>query len=192
MALRLAKPPAKFWLALILLALGGLLTFIEQRDAPSPGPVPRDTAGEPDFYLEGARMTRFDAEGKPYQRLETPRLVHTPVDDVIRATTPDIRLYDDEGRTWFAGSNSGTLGPEGNPLTLEGDAWLEAPEQGWRLETQTLVYDTHERHAWSESEARLSQHQQRVRGERVDAWIDSARMRLNGNVRGVHPPISKE
>nr|WP_299240329.1 LPS export ABC transporter periplasmic protein LptC [uncultured Halomonas sp.] len=192
MALRLAKPPVKFWLAVILLALGGLLAFIEQRDAPLPGPVPQDTAGEPDFYLEGARMTRFDAAGKPYQRLETPRLVHTPVDDVTRATTPDIRLYDDEGRIWFAGSKTSTLGPDGNPLTLKGNAWLEAPEQGWRLETQTLVYDIHERHAWSESEARLSQHQQRVRGERVDAWIDSARLRLDGNVRGLHPPISKE
>ncbi|MGC3872038.1 LPS export ABC transporter periplasmic protein LptC [Halomonas sp. GXIMD04776] len=192
MALRLPNIPAKFWLALLVLALGGLLTVIEQRDVSLPGPVPSDAAGEPDFYLEGARMTRFDARGAPYQRLETPRLVHTPADDVIRTKTPDIRLYDDEGRTWFAGGDSGRLGPNGNPLTLTGNAWLEAPEEGWRLETDTLVYDNQERHAWSESEARLSQYQQRVRGERFDAWIDTARMRLTDNVRGVHPPISEE
>ncbi|SHF50908.1 lipopolysaccharide export system protein LptC [Modicisalibacter ilicicola DSM 19980] len=192
MALRIPRPPARLWLALLVLALGGVLTVIEQRDVSLPGPVPTDAAGEPDFYLEGARMTRFDAQGKPHQRLETPRLVHTPADDVIRATTPDIRLYDDEGRTWFASADKGRLGPGGNPLTLEGDAWLEAPDEGWRLDTEVLVYDTEEGHAWSESEARLSQHQQRVRGERFDAWIDEARMRLTDNVRGVHPPIDKE
>ena len=186
------KPPVKLWLALLVLALGGVLAIIEQRDVSLPGPVPTDAAGEPDFYLEGARMTRFDAQGEPYQRLETPRLVHTPVDDVIRTTTPQIRLYDDEGRVWFASADKGQLGPDGNPLTLKGDAWLEAPDEGWRLDTEVLVYDTEKGHAWSESEARLSQHRQRVRGERFDAWIDESRMRLTDNVRGMHPPISKE
>lgn len=192
MALRLPKPPVKFWLVLILLALGGLLAVIEQRDASLPGPVPRDEAGEPDFYLEGARMTRFDVQGNPHQRLETPRLVHTPVDDVTRAVTPRIRLYDEEGRIWFASGDTGTLGAGGNPLTLEGDAQLEAPEEGWRLDTEVLVYDGDAGHAWSESAALLRQHEQRVRGERFDAWIDEGRMRLTDNVRGMHPPIDEE
>lgn len=192
MALRFPRPSARLWLALLVLALGGLLAVIEQRDASLPGPVPSDQAGEPDFYLEGARMTRFDAQGAPHQRLESPRLVHTPVDDVTRAVTPRLRLYDATGRTWFAHGDSGTLGPGGNPLTLSGDARLEAPEEGWQLDTETLVYDADTQHAWSESEALLRQHQQRVRGERFDAWIDEGRMRLTDNVRGVHPPPREE
>lgn len=191
MALRLPRPPAKLWLALLVLALGGVLAVIEQRDASLPGPVPRDEAGEPDFYLEGAQLTRFDAQGSPYQRLDTPRLVHTPEDDIIRTVTPRIQIYDDAGRTWFASGDTGTLGTGGNPLTLEGDARLEAPEEGWRLDTEILIYDANTRHAWSESDALLRQNAQRVRGERFDAWIDERRMRLTGNVQGHHPPISE-
>lgn len=191
MTLRLPKPPAKLWLALLVLALGGVLTVIEQRDISPPGPVPSDEAGEPDFYLEGARMTRFDAQGNPHQRLDTPRLVHTPADDVTRAVTPRIRLYDAAGRTWFASGETGTLGAGGNPLTLTGNARLEAPEEGWRLDTDVLIYDADTRHAWSESEALLRQFEQRIHGERFDAWIDESRMRLTGNVRGHHPSISE-
>lgn len=192
MALRIPKPSVKLWLALILLALGGVLALIEQRDVSPPGPVPQDEAGEPDFYLEGALMTRFDAQGIAYQRLETPRLVHTPEDDVTRAVTPQIRIFDDAGRVWFAYGDTGTLGAGGNPLTLRGNAQLEAPAEGWQLETDILVYDGDASHAWSESEALLRQYEQRVRGERFDAWIDEGRMRLTDNVRGIHPPIDKE
>lgn len=191
MPLRLPKPPVKLWLALLVLALGGLLAVIDQRDATLPGPVPSDEAGEPDFYLKGARMTRFDEQGNPHQRLDTPRLVHTPEDDVTRAVTPRIRIYDAAGRIWFASGQTGTLGAGGNPLTLTGDARLEAPGQGWRLATDVLVYDSDTQHAWSESEALLRQFEQRIRGERFDAWIDESRMRLTGNVRGRHPPISE-
>ncbi|MEC9483924.1 MAG: LPS export ABC transporter periplasmic protein LptC, partial [Halomonas sp.] len=186
MALRLPRPSARLWIVLLLLALGGVLALIEQRDAELPGPVPYDQVGEPDFYLENARMTRFDAEGQPYQRLDTPRLVHTPLDDVTRAVTPRIRIYDDQGRVWFAKGDTGTLGAGGNPLTLQGDAELEAPGEGWRLNTETLVYDSAAGHAWSESEALLRQYDQRVRGERFDAWIDAGRMQLTDNVRGFH------
>lgn len=192
MAWRLRKPSARVWLVLLLLALGGVLAIIEQRDVSLPGPVPHDAAGEPDFYLEGARMTRFDAQGQAYQRLDTPRLVHTPVDDVTRAESPRIRIFDEEGRIWFARGETGTLGAGGNPLTLRGDAQLEAPDEGWRLNTETLVYDNVTSHAWSESEALLRQYEQRVRGERFDAWIDEGRMRLTDNVRGFHPPINEE
>nr|WP_297459276.1 LPS export ABC transporter periplasmic protein LptC [uncultured Halomonas sp.] len=196
MGLSIPRPLLKFWpklwLALIVLALGGVLTFIDQRDVTLPGPVPSDAAGEPDYYLEGVQLTRFDAQGRPHQRLDTPRLVHIPETDVTRAKTPDARLLDDRGRIWFASGDTGTLGPGGNPLTLSGNAVLQAPEEGWSLDTQTLVYDANSGHAWSESEALLRQYEQRVRGERFDAWINEGRMRLTDNVHGFHPPISEE
>ncbi|WP_136067009.1 LPS export ABC transporter periplasmic protein LptC [Modicisalibacter radicis] len=189
---RLSRLSYKWWLALILLALGGLLALIEQRDDPLPGPAPTSSNGEPDYYLEDARLTRFDAAGTAHQRLETPRLTHTPEDDVTHLETPDARLVDDHGRVWFANADTGRLGANANPLTLSGDAQLEAPEQGWQINSEVLVYDADTGHAWSESEAVLRKFQQRVRGDRFDAWLDSGQMQLNGNVRGHHPPIDEE
>ncbi|WP_192036574.1 LPS export ABC transporter periplasmic protein LptC [Halomonas sp. YLGW01] len=188
MALRLPRPSPRVWLALLLVALGAVLTLVEQRDVRAPGPVPTDSAGEPDFYLEGVTLTRFDAQGRPHQRLETPRLVHTPHDDTTRADTPRTRLLDDDGELWRASGRQGTLGPGGNPLVLSGAAHLESPGEGWQLNTETLNIDTDTNHAWSDSEARITQSSQRVRGDRLDVWFDDDRLQLTGNVRGFHPP----
>ncbi|MDN3522391.1 LPS export ABC transporter periplasmic protein LptC [Halomonas ramblicola] len=188
----LPRPSFRVWLFLLLVALGGGLALLDTRSVREPGPVPQDAAGEPDFYLEGARLTRFDAAGLAHQRVDTPRLVHTPHDDVTRLTEPVARLVDDGGRLWLAEADSGELGPGGNPLVLTGDAQLEAPEERWRLDTEELHYDADDGHAWSETPALLRQPPQRMRGERFDAWLHDNRARLTDNVHGHHPPETRE
>ena len=192
MAWSLPRPSFRVWLLLILLALGGALVLLDPRGGPEYGEVPRDEAGEPDYYLEGARLTRFDAEGRAHQRLDTPRLVHTPHDDVTRLQTPDARLHDSAGRVWYAQADSGVLGPGGNPLTLSGDARLNAPEERWQLDTEVLHFDADTGHAWSDTPALLRQPPQRMSGDRFDAWIHDNRARLTDNVRGHHPPATRE
>lgn len=187
MAIRLPRPSPRIWLALLLVILGAVLTFIEQRDAGTPGPIPRDSAGEPDFYLEGVTLTRFDEKGRPHQRLVTPRLVHIPDDDSTRAETPKARLLDGDGDLWLANGQEGTLSTGGNRLVLHGDAHLESPGEGWQLDTEILHVDTVTNHAWSDSEARITQPPQRMRGDRLDVWFDDDLMRLTGNVHGFHP-----
>jgi len=188
MAASLPRPTFRLWLLLLLLALGGVLVWLDPREAPTPGPVPRDTAGEPDYYLEKARVTRFDATGQPHQRLTTPRLSHTPHDDVTRLDAPHAELVDDDGRLWIASGDAGRLGPGGQPLTLRGDVRLIAPQERWRLDTEVLHYDANTGHAWSDTPATLEQPPQRMRGERFDAWLHDNRARLTDNVRGHHPP----
>ncbi|MGE4535099.1 LPS export ABC transporter periplasmic protein LptC [Halomonas sp.] len=188
----LPRPGFRTGLVLLLLALGGGLALLDLREPGSGGRVPRDAAGEPDFYLENARLTRFDAEGRPHQRVTTPRLVHTPEDDVTRLAEPRSRLVDREGRLWLAEAEHGELGPGGNPLRLDGDARLEAPAERWVLTTETLHYDADTGHAWSTTPATLRQPPQRMSGERFDAWLDDNRARLTDNVRGHHPPETAE
>ncbi|GHC20092.1 LPS export ABC transporter periplasmic protein LptC [Aidingimonas halophila] len=184
---RVIQASTKWWIALLIVALGVLLAVIEQRDDRSPGPVPTDDAGEPDYYLEGVTMTRFDAEGSPHQRLETPRLVHTPDDDTTRSETPRATFLDSEGRTWHGSGETGRLGPGNELLTLRGNARLTAPEEGWQLDTDTLYIDIDDSYAWSETSALLQQPPQRMRGDRFEAWFDDNRMRLTDDVRGHHP-----
>lgn len=185
---QLPRPSFRIWLFLLLLGLGGLIAWLDPWQAPVTGPVPTDEAGEPDYFLEEARLTRFDADGRAHQRLESPRLVHTPHDDVTRVATPLAHLIDREGRLWVASGNEGRLGAGGNPLTLSGDARLHAPEERWQLDTELLHFDADAGHAWSETPALLQQPPQRMRGERFDAWIHDNRARLTDNVRGYHPP----
>jgi len=178
-------------LLLLLLVLGGGLTYLDQRGESDAGPAIEKTMGEPDYYLEEASMTRFDEQGHAYQQLDTPRLVHTPADDVIRTQTPHGYLTDDQQRQWQVTGDRGVLNRSGEQLTLEGNARLVQPEQAWSLETQTLHYDNQEAHAWSDTSAVLRQHDQRMRGDRFDAWLNEDRMRLTDNVRGHLPQQSQ-
>lgn len=187
---RFPRPSFRLWLFLLLLGLGGLIAWLDPWQAPETGPVPTDAAGEPDYFLEQAQLTRFNETGRAHQRLESPRLVHTPHDDVTRAVTPLAHLIDREGRRWIASGDEGRLGAGGNPLTLSGDAQLHAPEERWRLDTEILNFDADLGHAWSDTPALLQQPPQRMRGERFDAWIHDNRARLTDNVRGYHPPES--
>ena len=188
MQLRLRKPGFRFWLVVILLGLGAWLAFLDPRDTIIPNMIPKNEAGEPDYYLEDARLTRFNAQGLAYQRATTPRLAHTPEDDVTRLQTPDLALIDDDGRDWIASADEGRLGPDGNPIVLTGNAHLEAPQERWQLDTEELHYDNNTGHAWSETPALLRQPPQEMRGERFDAWIHDNRARLTDNVTGFHPP----
>ncbi|WP_110685240.1 LPS export ABC transporter periplasmic protein LptC [Salinicola aestuarinus] len=186
-----ARLPSPWWrrlgLVALLLLLGGGLAWLDQRGEPESEPLPGNEAGEPDYYLEDANLTRFDADGRPYQRLETPRMAHTPIDDVIRAETPHGYLIDAEERQWQITADSARLMRGGEQLTLEGNAQLVQPDEGWQLETQTLHYDNPQAHAWSDTPSVLSQHDQRMSGERFDAWIDDNRMRLTNDVKGYLP-----
>ncbi|MDT8896386.1 LPS export ABC transporter periplasmic protein LptC [Halomonas sp. I1] len=190
--MRLPRPGFRTWLFFLLLLLGGGLALLDSRDTDAPGPVPQDAAGEPDYYLEDVEATRFDAEGRPHQHLVTPRLVHTPVDDVTRLENPDVRLRDNDGRRWLARAEKGRLETGGNPLVLAGDVHLEAPEERWHLTTRTLHYDADTGHAWSDTPTTVSQPPQSMRGQRFDAWLHDNRVRLTDNVRGHHPPATDE
>ncbi|CAM3554071.1 LPS export ABC transporter periplasmic protein LptC [Halomonas lysinitropha] len=190
--MRLPRPGFRTGLLVLLLALGGGLAMLDLGEDPPPGPVPGGEAGEPDYYLEEARLTRFDTQGRPHQRLDTPRLTHTPHDDITRLERPKARLLDDSGRSWLASGEQGTLGTGGNPLTLSGDARLLAPAERWQLDTEVLHFDAESGHAWSDTPALLRQPPQRMRGERFDAWLHDNRARLTDNVRGHHPPDTRE
>lgn len=192
---RTARFQSPWWrrlgLGVVLLLLGGGLAWLDQRGEQTGEPLPGGEAGEPDYYLEDASMTRFDQNGRPYQRLETPRMVHTPADDVIRADSPHGYLIDAEQREWQVTSDTGRLSRGGENLTLEGNARLIQPDQAWQMETRTLHYDRREAHAWSDTPSVLRQHNQRMSGDRFDAWIDEDRMRLTDNVKG-HLPQQPE
>lgn len=175
---------------LLVLVLGGVLTLIDQRGSlMSPGPAPDSEQGVPDYYLEGVIYTRFDAQGQVAQTMESPRVSHTPQDDVTRATTPHFTLLGDDGHRWTADGERAELGPEANTFELTGNAVLQQPEQGWQLETDVLHYDVPSRHAWSDSESIFTQNEQRTRGDRFDGWINEDRLSIQGNVQGYHPPV---
>lgn len=191
MAVRIPRPGFRTGLVLLIVALGGILTFLDPRDIILPSPVPGDSDDVPDYIIQGAHLTRFDENGQPHQRVESPRVVHTP-DDVTRLKRPVIHLIDDDQRTWVASALNGKLSNKEDLLTLEGQARLYAPEERWQLDTHTLHYDGNTDHVWSDDYSILRQPPQRMTGYHFDAWLDDNRATLTDNVRGYHPPATPE
>ncbi|OHV12251.1 LPS export ABC transporter periplasmic protein LptC [Kushneria phosphatilytica] len=178
----------RFWLLLLLVALGIGLTLIEQRGRLMSPTFNATSDGEqPDYYLENVEYTRFNAQGEADQTLSSPRIAHTPDDDVTRARSPNVMLLDSSGRHWHATGKQARLSGTDDTLVLTGDARLFEPDRQWRLETDTLHYDRNDRHAWSNSESYFHRGNQRTRGNRFDAWLDRKELVIDGDVHGYFP-----
>lgn len=191
MSMRLLRPGFRFWLALLVIVLGALLTFLDPRDVMLPSPIPEGSEDTPDYIVEGVRLTRFDETGQPYQHMESPRVTHT-AGNITHLERPVAHLIDEDQRTWVASALSGTLRSKQDLLMLEGQARLFAPEERWQLDTHTLYYNSNEAHIWSDDYSVLRQPPQRMTGYRFDAWLDDNSATLTDNVRGYHPPATPE
>ncbi|MCM2971006.1 LPS export ABC transporter periplasmic protein LptC [Larsenimonas suaedae] len=185
----LSRITPKVWLFLVLIVVGGVMALIEQRDQfTAVGPAPTSDNGEPDYYLEGVTFTRFNTEGAPYQVLKSPRLTHTPNDDITRAVTPELEWTNDQNKTWLGSAERGRVEGSGSRITLDGKARLHQPSSDWTLSTQTIHYTQHDSHAWSDDRSTFTRGQEKTVANRFDAWIDKNQATLNGNVTGSYPP----
>ncbi|WP_027966496.1 LPS export ABC transporter periplasmic protein LptC [Halomonas halocynthiae] len=191
MAVRIPRPGFRTGLVLLIVALGAILTFLDPRDSTPPGPEFNDDDSTPDYIIEGAHLTRFDESGQPYQRIESPRVSHTP-DDTTLLERPVIHLTDESQRRWVATALNGKILGQENMMALMGQARLYAPEERWQLDTHTLHYNGNTDHAWSDDYSVLRQPPQRMTGYRFDAWLNDNRTTLADNVRGYHPPATPE
>lgn len=180
----------RVWLLLVIITLGVLLAWLDLRDTRNAPPNPSARADEPGHVIENAELTLYDAAGNLTQRLTSPRILHTPQQAITLFDTPRATLIDSEQRQWHATANTGTLNGQKQRLMLDGDARLIAPDEGWQLDTQTLYYDSQKAHAWSDSPVLLQQPPQRIRAQRLDAWLDTSQVRLTDRVRGYHPPAT--
>lgn len=176
-------------IVITLLVVGGILALIDQRDEIiQPGPVPTAPEGEPDYVLQKVEYTHFDTQGVPYQTLTSPRIVHLPGAKVSTADQPVIGLIDDDKRHWQLTGHKAVLSEDDSHIRLAGAARVVAPEQQWRLETDTLEYQRESDRVWSNSDSRFFQGQQTMRADRFEARLNAGTMALTGNVVGEFPP----
>lgn len=110
-------------LLLALLALGWWW-WQSQRDAESTAPesLPEALLGEPDLFLEGARIRQFDPAGNLSYELRSTRIRHFEADTLTRLQEPELTLYSDdkpadEQVPWLAEAERGFIdqapGPDG-------------------------------------------------------------------------------
>lgn len=94
---------------LALLLLGAALVWLQDMTEQAPyAPLPSEH-GEPDYYIEQARATRYDASGKRLQTLESPQVTHYPANDLALMEDPLVHHYGRDGQLWRITANKAEL-----------------------------------------------------------------------------------
>ncbi|SFX02167.1 LPS export ABC transporter periplasmic protein LptC [Marinospirillum alkaliphilum] len=85
---------------LALLLLGGVIVWLqESTQTPPYTALPREH-GEPDYYIEQARLSRFDAEGRLLQVIHAEQVTHYPENDLALMQLPVVYHHGESGQSW--------------------------------------------------------------------------------------------
>lgn len=101
-----------------------MLWWLQRTPAPPPRAqeLPEALLGEPDLYLEQARIRQFTAEGKLSYRLLADHIRHFETDAITRLTLPDLTLFNSDSLPWQSTAGQGfirkEIGPAGVPEEL--------------------------------------------------------------------------
>lgn len=177
-------------IVLLLLIAGAFLALIDQRSSlvNQRSPIPESDHGTPDQYLEQVEYTRYDDQGRPYQKIESPRISNFSNSDESIAEKPRLAMLDSHDRHWQATSDSGVVNQGNSHLELKGNAQVTEPSEQWRLVTDTLHYDREQGKIWSDSQSDFYQGQHKTSGDRFQAWTATSKAVLQGNISSTFVP----
>lgn len=175
-------------IGLTVLALAGLLVWIKQgADAPL-SLAKIETPSPPEHLIENAVLTRFDDEGAVQHRIEARRLTYRPSTDTTRLKAPQATLFDRHARQWDTRAQRAEINRVTGTVTFIENARIQAPDEGWQLASQRLVYQEDTAHISSDRLVTLTAAPQQITAQAMDLWLDDERLRLADQVTGTHPP----
>ena len=97
------------WLALAIGAGLVVLVTWEGLDSLPPESFPGVLEEEPDFYMEGADISQFDALGELRYRMSADRVSHYAARNVTELVAPHLILFEEQPTPWEVSSAGGTI-----------------------------------------------------------------------------------
>lgn len=90
----------KLGVLLFLISLGMLVVWLQDLNLPLAGQHLPEEHGEPDHYIEKAKLTRFDAQGLRLQTLNALTVTRYPEKNLALFEKPLLHHYSLEGQVW--------------------------------------------------------------------------------------------
>gem|GEM_PF-1845904 len=128
----------KLFSLLALVLIGGWLVWLQDLSKPPPRTALPQEHGEPDYYLEQAKLKRFNGEGRHFQTLEGEVITHYPESDLTYLTHPYVQHWTQSQQLWVIQAKEGEIRGE-EEVFLENEVRLTPinPNSGYTPEFLT-------------------------------------------------------
>jgi lipopolysaccharide export system protein LptC len=149
------------YLPIILMALMALGTYWLARNTPiaAPAEAPRPATHEPDYFMRRFSVKTFDAAGRLKSEVNGTEARHHPDTDTLEIDQPRIRSFDARGQLTVATARLALSNADASEVQLFGDAVVT-------------------REATTGPDGKV-QPRLRFRGEFLDAFLDTERVKSN-------------
>lgn len=137
-------------------------------------------------YLEEPRSWRYDEDGALTEVLEANRAEYYDRRKVSELTEPRFYSHDGNDRTWSATANRGRFRHRPGILQLRDDVVLSNDQTGGTLKTMAMTLDTENNTAWSRVPVTVTQGQNRIRADGMEADLNLERIEMKPNVESTY------
>lgn len=84
----------------LLISLGALVVWLQDLNLPAPHAQLPEQYGEPDYFVENASLSRFNAQGQRLQKVNSSQVTHYPEKDITLFEKPLMHHYTQQGQAW--------------------------------------------------------------------------------------------
>lgn len=92
-----------------LVLLAGWLMWLETSSQSSPQIALPKEHGEPEYYLEEAKLKRYNSQGQLFQILDGLRVTHYPEQQLTQIKRPVMQHWSDTGQLWRMSAKQGEM-----------------------------------------------------------------------------------
>lgn len=178
-------------IALVATIVGTILLGRTMRSPETPAAGRTDDA-DPGYSARDAQIVETGDDGRPRYWLDAALIRQASNDPTVTLTRPALRYLDRGGGSWRAHADSGSISPDRDVISLDGNVQLDgtladggAPAH---IETSHLAFDTTREIASTDARVTIdwSGHRLVARGLRADLRAET--LRLESGVHGRFTP----
>lgn len=139
-----------------------------------------------DFYMESYDAIIMDKQGKPVQRITSPRLTHYADDDTTELEQPDITVHRKIGSAWQIKSERGWVAADNKLVLLTGNVRIDrdksAANPAMKLRTERLRVLPDDDYVESDKAVYMETDRQKVHANGMRAYLAKNQVQLLNKV----------
>ncbi|HWT14660.1 MAG TPA: LPS export ABC transporter periplasmic protein LptC [Patescibacteria group bacterium] len=178
--------------AVLLAAIAAATGWMLFRDFDQSKPDRFAGPSRPSYELIDFELDAFDEHGKIAFRTKAPRLLHDERVKGMAVTTPQFRLYGDDGQSWQARSATAWIDHVAKRIDLESDVAIrrdtEVAGDAWSMTTERLVAHTETRRIETDRVVDVRRPGSILSGRGLSADLNEKTFELKADVHGSFDP----